>query len=344
MRISRLLAWAAFSLAGILAALSPAAAQSVADFYKGKQIKLIVGQPSGNRGDVVARLVGKHMTRFIPGNPQIVPQNMPAAGTLAAANFIYNVAPRDGTAFGVFSRSIPVQAIMGQEGTQYDPRRYGWLGSPEGVEQICLAYETAAVKTVEDLFTTELIVGGSGPTTVTNYLPIVLNSTIGTKFKLIPGYGGAGEVFLAMERGEVQGICTVMDQVLGLRPDWIGNGKARILFHSSTTPSPSMPQLPSIYKYAKTDEQRQVIFFVNSGTEFGRPFATPPEVPTDRLQALRQAFATTLKDPEFLAEAKKIDFDPVYISGEAMDKLVADIYATPKNLIDRASELMGFTK
>jgi tripartite-type tricarboxylate transporter receptor subunit TctC len=333
----------AVALGAVMAAL-PAQAETVEEFYKGKQIKLIVGQPPGNRGDVVARLVTKHMTRFIPGNPIFVAQNMPAAGTLAAANYVYNVAPKDGTVFGVFSRAIPVQALMGQQGIQFDPRKFSWVGSPEGVEQMCLSYETSPVKTAEDLFTKELVVGGSGPTTVTNYVPIVLQSTLGMKFKLISGYAGAAEIFLAMERGEVQGICTVYDQITGFRPDWIKQKKINLLFHTSTTPSPTFPSLKSVYDFVKTDEQRQVIFFVNSGVEFGRPFAGPPEIPADRLKAVRDAFEKTLKDPEFLAEAKTIDFEPVYTSGAYMEKLVTQLYATPKPLIDKSAEMMGMEK
>jgi tripartite-type tricarboxylate transporter receptor subunit TctC len=320
---------------------SPAKAQSVEEFYKGKQLRIIIGQPPGNRGDLVARMVSKYMTKYLPGNPQIVPQNMPAAGTLAAANHIYNVAPRDGTVWGVFSRSIPVQAVMGQEGVHADPRKYGWIGSPEGVEQMCLSYKTSPIQKAEDLFEKEMIVGGSGPATVTNYVPVVAQSTLGMKFKVITGYGGAAEVFLAMERGEVQGICTVYDQITGFRPNWLKDGTIKLLFHTSTTPSPSTPGLRSIYDFVKTDEQRKVIFFVNSGVEFGRPFATPPEVPPERLKALREAFAKAIQDPEFLEEGKKIDFDPVYTSGEKMDDLVKELYATPKELIDRSAKLMG---
>jgi tripartite-type tricarboxylate transporter receptor subunit TctC len=329
---------------GLLAVVTAARAQSPEDFYKGKQITLINGNTPGDRGDVVARLLVKHLQNHIPGKPLIVSQNMPAAGTLVAANYLYNVAAKDGTVIGNFSRSIPVQSVMGQAETNYDPRKFGWLGSPETTEQICLSWNTQPVKKAEDLFTTELIVAGTGPTTVTQYLPLVAKSALGMKFNIITGYKGANEAFLAVERGEAGGACTVLNNITNAHPDWIPSGKVNVLFHTGTEPSKTLPRTPSIYDFVKNDEQKQVIFFVNSGVEFGRPFATPPGIPPERLRMFRDAFAATMADPEFLAEAKKIDLDIGYTSGERMDKLVANLFITPKDLIDKSAEIMGFRK
>ena len=337
----------ATAVAGIFLAgsglFASAAAQTAEEFYKGKQLKVIVGQPAGDRGDVIARIVSKYMSRHIPGNPVIVPQNMPGAGTFTALGYLYDVAPRDGTVFGTFSRSAPVQAVMGTATVQFDPRPMGWIGSPETVEQLCVANASSPIVKPEDLFTTELIVGGSGPGVVTVYLPKVLQTTIGMKFRIITGYKGAADTFLAMERGELQGICTVLDQIMGSQPRWIPDGKVRVLFHTSPTASPSLPGIPSVYNYVKSEEHRQLIHLVNSGVEFGRPFATPPHVPADRLRILRRAFSDALKDPEFLAEAKKIDLDVGYITGETMDTLVSDLYAVPQALVERANALMAGT-
>lgn len=328
----------------LLAVATGANAQSLEDFYKGKQVTLINGNTPGDRGDIVARLLVKHLQTHIPGKPAIVSQNMPAAGTLVAANYLYNVAAKDGTTIGNFSRSIPVQSVMGQAETNYDPRKFGWLGSPETTEQICMAWGAQPVKKAEDLFATELIVAGTGPTTVTQYLPLVAKSALGMKFNIVTGYRGAGEAFLAMERGEAGGACTVLNNIMGTHPTWIPEGKVNVLFHTGTEPSKALPKTPSIYQYVKDDEQRQVIFFVNSGVEFGRPFAAPPGIPAERLKMFREAFAAAMKDAEFLAAAKRIDLDVGYTSGERMDKLVADLYTTPKALIDKSAAIMGFNK
>ena len=330
--------------AGLGLFAAAAQAQSVEEFYKGKQLILISGNTPGDRGDIVARLMVKHLSNHIPGKPVIVAQNMPAAGGLLAANYLYNVAAKDGTVIGNFSRSIPVQAVMGQAETNYDPRKFGWLGSPETTEQICIANADAPVKKAEDLFTTELIVGGTGVTAVTQYLPLVAKSALGMKFNIVTGYKGANDAFLAMERHEVAGACTVLNNISGAHPDWLSQGKVNILFHTDTVPSMTMPKTPSLYQFVKTEEQRQVIFLVNSGVEFGRPFVTPPGIPADRFKMFREAFAAAMKDPEFMGEAKKIDLDADFTPGERMDKLVADLYATPKDVVDRAAQIMGFTK
>jgi tripartite-type tricarboxylate transporter receptor subunit TctC len=337
-RISRVFAAA---LCGLLAATA-VQAQSVDEFYKGKQLTLISGNTAGDRGDVVARLMVKHLANHIPGKPVIIVQNMPAAGGLVAANHLFNIAAKDGTIIGNFSRSIPVQAVMGQAETNYDPRKFGWLGSPETTEQLCVANADAPVQKAEDLFSKELIVGSTGPTAVTTYLPLVVQQALGMKFNIVSGYKGANDMFLAMERKETQGACTVLNNISTAHPDWIPQGKVHILFHTGTVPSTTMPKTPSIYQFVKNDEQKQVIFLVNSGVEFGRPFVTPPGVPADRFKMLREAFAAAMKDPEFIAEAKKIDLDADYTPGERMDKLVADLYATPKDQIERAAKIMGF--
>jgi tripartite-type tricarboxylate transporter receptor subunit TctC len=179
---------------------------------------------------------------------------------------------------------------------------------------------------------------------VTQYLPLVAKSALGMKFNIITGYKGANEAFLAVERGEAGGACTVLNNITNAHPDWIPSGKANVLFHTGTEPSKTLPRTPSIYDFVKNDEQKQVIFFVNSGVEFGRPFAAPPGIPPERLKMFRDAFAATMGDPDFLAEAKKIDLDIGYTSGERMDKLVANLFTTPKDLIDKSAEIMGFRK
>jgi tripartite-type tricarboxylate transporter receptor subunit TctC len=317
-----------------------ASAQSVEQFYKGKTIKLYVGVLSGARDDLWARLFLKAMQQRIPGNPTIIIQNMPGARQVVA-DYLANVAPQDGTAFGHISNNLPVQLVAEQTPVNFDVRKFNWLGGVETVEQVCLAMATAPVKKAEDLFNTELIVAGAGAGSLPNVVPTVLNNVLNTKFKLVPGYPGQSEMYLSMERAETQGACTALSSFTDVRAEWLKEGKVNILFNTGNEPPPGMPNVPSIFKFVKTDEQREIISFVTSGALIGRPFAAAPNVPAERVKALRDALTGALQDPELLAEAKRQKMEIRYSSPEQLAKLVNAVYDTPKPLVERAAKMMS---
>ena len=318
---------------------SAARSQTVEDFYKGKQIRLISGHPVGGDYDIGARLLAKYLPKHIPGQPVVFVQNMPQAASIVAANFMHNLAPRDGTVIGSFSRNFASQALMGQANIEADPRRFIWLGAFSLPSRVCVNWHTAPVKTPEDLFTHELIIAGGGAGSSLSIIPTVLNHVLGTKFKVIEGYKGINDAALAIERGEVQGVCMSYGQFNNYQ-HLIRDGKLRILFHAEETPVPEIANVPSIYDQAKTNEQRQLLRFVFSSVEFGRPYVFPPDVPNERVDALRKALTDVAKDPEMLAEAGKSKIDMTYHSPAHLERLVQSLYQTPPELIEVVKKLV----
>jgi tripartite-type tricarboxylate transporter receptor subunit TctC len=313
----------------MLSGLSGAGAQ---DFYKDKQIRLIVGFPAGNDYDLGARLLAKYLTKYIPGEPSVIVQNMPQAASVAAANYLYAQAPRDGTVLGSFSRNIVNDALTGESNVTADPRRFLWLGATSRPARVCVRWFTAPVKTPADLFTHELIVGAAGATSSLAILPTMLNKVLGTKFQIVEGYQGMGDAMLAIQRGEVQGMCASYAQ-FRIADQLIHDGKLFFLLRAEEAPIPAIPDVPSIFEYAKTTEQRALMQFVFSSTEFGRPYVFPPDVPNDRVEILRKAIATAAHDPQLLAEAANIKMDMTYNPPQSLEQLVAKLYRTPPALI-----------
>jgi tripartite-type tricarboxylate transporter receptor subunit TctC len=322
-----------------LGVVTGAQGQSAQEFYRGKQIRLISGHPVGGDYDVGARFLAKHLQKHIPGQPAVIVQNMPQAASIVAANFIANLAPRDGTLIGSFSRNFASQALMGQPNIEADPRRFVWLGAYSLPSRVCVNWHTAPVKTAADLFTQELIIAGGGAGSSLSIVPTVLNHVLGTKFRVIEGYKGITDAALAIERGEVQGVCMSYAQFNNYQT-LIRDGKLRVLFHAEETPVPELPTVPSIYDYAKTNEQRQLLRFVFSSVEFGRPYVFPPDVPRDRVDAMRQAFAAVAKDPDMLAEAAKIKIDMTFHAPGHLETLVESLYQTPPELIETVKKLV----
>ena len=316
-----------------------AEAQSDDGFYRGKTIKMIVGHPAGGDYDAGGRLLARHLSRHIPGAPTVVVENMPAAASIVAANYLYASAPKDGTVFGSFSRNLPSQAALGEPNLQADPRRFNWLGATSLPSRVCVARTDAAVKSVGDLFTHELITAGSGPGSSLSIVPTVLNHVLGTKFKLVQGYQGVPDGLIAVERGEVEGICNSLAQFTP-HADLFRDGKIRILFHAEETALPDRPEVPSIYASAKDEAQKQLMRFVFSSVEFGRPYVLPPGVPPERVAILRKAFAETVKDPELLAEAAKLKVDMTFTPPEALALLSTRLYETPKTTIETVRKLV----
>jgi tripartite-type tricarboxylate transporter receptor subunit TctC len=267
-------------------------------------------------------------------------QNLEGAGSYRAANFIYNVAPKDGTAMALIARDAVLGPLTGAPGAQFDATKFSWLGTPAIETNVCIAYHTSPVKTAHDLTEKELVVGDNGPGTGTHTYPIALNNILRMKFRIVGGYPSSADVFLAMERGEVQGICESLDSIKLRQPNWIPNGTISLLFQGGIKPNPELKDVPFVVDLAQKPEDKQAIEFLYAGQGIGRPFVAPPGLPPDRLKMVQDAFAATMKDPDFIAETKlrKLNLDPS--DGEQLEALVKKTYATPKPIIDRIAKLI----
>jgi tripartite-type tricarboxylate transporter receptor subunit TctC len=313
--------------------------QGTPDFYRNKQMRLIVGHAVGNDYDVGARLLAKYLPRYIPGQPSIIVQNMPQAASIVAANYVYAQAPRDGTAIGSFSRNFPIQAMLGHPHVDADPRRLQWLGATSFPGRICAVWHTLPVKTPTDLLTREVIVGGTGAGSSLAILPTVFNHVLGAKFRIVEGYRSTQEVILAAERGEVQGLCASLAQFRNY-DRLIREGKLRIILRAEEAAMPELPDLPSVYDYAKTEEQRQFMRLVFSSVEFGRFYVFPPEVPKERVDLLRRSIAAAVKDRELVAEADRMKLDMSYRAPDHLERIVANLYATPPAVVEAVKKLV----
>jgi tripartite-type tricarboxylate transporter receptor subunit TctC len=314
-------------------------AQAAPDFYKNKQIRIIVGHAVGNDYDLAARFLARYLPKYIPGQPSIVVQNMPQAASIVAANYLYAQAPPDGSVLGSFSRNLPSQALLGQANIEADPRRFNWLAATSLPVRVCIRSQAAPVETPADLFTRELIVGGAGAGSSLNILPTVFNQVLGTKFRLVLGYKGTTEAVLATERGEVQGVCASYGQFRTFEQQF-RDGKLVFLLRAEEAPIPEIPEVPSIFDHAREPEQKELMRFVFASTEFGRPYVFPPGVPKERVALMRKAFADALKDPELVAEAARIKLDMTYRSPDHLERLVTRLYATPPAMIETVKKLV----
>jgi tripartite-type tricarboxylate transporter receptor subunit TctC len=327
---------------GILTALAVTPALAQAPSLAGKNVTMVIGFGPGGGYDLWGRVVARHIGKHLPGNPSVVPQNMPGAGSYNAANHIYNIAPKDGTVMGIIARDAALGPITGATGARFDPTKLTWLGTPTTETNVCIASNTdkVKVKTVDDLYTKELIVGDTGVGTGTHSYPKALNALLGMKFKIIGGFPSSSDVFLAMERGEVDGICESLDSVSGKRPEWLPQKKVTILFQGGEQPNPELKGIPFVNDLAKNADDKTAIEFLYAGQGIGRPFIAPPDMPADRVKMVQDAFSATMKDPEFVADAKKqkLDVDPE--DGEHLAALIKKIYATPKPIVDKIGELI----
>jgi tripartite-type tricarboxylate transporter receptor subunit TctC len=327
----------------LLTAASAAAQDSVESFYKGRQISLIVGSSAGGGYDTYARLLARHFGGVIPGNPTVVVQNMSGAGSNRAAGYIYAVAPKDGTAIGAIFPGAVLQPLLSEVPVPHDPSKLIYLGSANSDVYVCYVRSDARVKTFKDLLTTELIVGASNPGATTYDLPLLLNSIVGTKFKIVTGYPGSREITLALDRGEVQGACGIgWTGIEQMHPDWFTQDKVRVLVQLSNKGHPDLNKrgVPLAEELAKSDDDKKVIRLVFSQGIFGRPYVLPPDVPAGRVTALRTAFMQALGDKTLHAEAEKMQLDVDAMSGDDLQKLVADLYPTPPHLIERARQAL----
>ena len=322
-------------------AATNAQAQGVADFYKGKNVDLYVGYSVGGAYDLYARLLSRHMGKHIPGNPTIIPKNMEGAGSLRLANWLYNVAPKDGTAFGIFGRGTGFDPLLGNNAAKFDATKFNWIGSANNEVSICVAWSTSGVTKFEDLLERQLVVGGTSRSADTDQFPLFLNGVLGTKMKVVTGYPGGNEVGLAMERGEVQGRCGwSWSSVKTTHKKWVDEKKFIILVQLGLDKHPDLPDVPLVVDLANTDEQRQILRLVFARQVMGRPFIAPPGLPQDRVDALRKAFMDTMRDPEYLADAEKTQMEINPVSGEKVQALVKEEYATPPAIAKKAASYL----
>ena len=315
-------------------------ADGVAKFYQGKQVKFILGHDVGGDYDIGGRLLARYLVKYVPGYPSTVVQNMPGANSLVATNYLFNVAPKDGTVIGSFSRNIPSDAVRGLRNLKATPTQFGWIGATSKPSRICIAEAATGVDSVEILLNRPLIVGGTGTGGIQSFIPNAVNRLLGTKFKVVEGYKGHSDLMIALERGEINGLCSVLDLLLASHDESIKAGKYKVLFHTEETALSELPSTPSIFSYVSSDRDQQVLRLLFSSAVFGRPYATPPDVPTERLQALRLAFDKAVEDAEFLAEAKRLQLDVRAKTGDELARLVALLQETPQDVVVAANEIV----
>jgi tripartite-type tricarboxylate transporter receptor subunit TctC len=333
---NRLIAAFAFMLAALAA---PAHADPVEDFYKGRTITVLIGYSPGGSYDSAGRVLARHMGRYIPGNPLLVPQNMPGAGTLNLVNYLYNVAPKDGTAFGIFARGMAMEPLIGGTNTKFDATKLTWIGSAANEISLCATFASSPIKTWHDALTKDFTVAGNGSGSDPDVFANVLRNAFGVKNRLISGYPGSAEISLAMERGEIDGRCGwSWSSIKAEKAQWLAEHKLNLIVQLALEKAPDLPNVPLITELATDNRQRQILKLIFSRQTMGRPFAGPPGIPADRAEALRKAFDLTMKDPEFLAEAQTRGLEINPVSGHDVEKLIAELYATPKDLVTEARE------
>jgi len=331
----------ALAFAALLTGLIPAHAQSVEDFYKGKSITLAIGFTPGGGYDLYARHLARHMGKYIPGRPTIVPQNMAGAGSLRAANFIYSAAPKDGTAFGTFARTTGLNPLL-ESGATFDGTKFTWLGSVTNDISLCVTWHTSKANTWENFLKYPTNLGGQAPSSEPDIFANLYKNVFGAPIKLVPGYPGTNEITLAMERGEVDGLCGLSWSTIQTRHlPWLKEKKINLLVQASFKKDPEIGNVPLVMDLTKDNEKLQILKLILAAQEMARPFAAPPDIPRDRAAALIAAFDATMKDAEYLADAKKSRIDVNPVSGGDIDKLLAELYATPKDVIQKASQAIA---
>jgi tripartite-type tricarboxylate transporter receptor subunit TctC len=318
-----------------ISTIAPCAAQTPEQFYKGKQIELAIGYPPAGSNDIYARLLARHLGKHIPGNPTVVPQNRPGAGSFLTLGYVYNVAPKDGTVIGIGAPTAPLDEKLGTQGVRFKSAEFNWIGRIDSLINMVFLWHTSPVKTIEDAFKTEAKLSGTGVGSTVSIYPTVMNNVLGTKFKLIMGYKGSNDAQLAVERGEVEGHSTSWTAVKVAHPDWRPDKKINVVVQFSVKRHPEMADVPTVVELARNDEQRQILRAVVNAAEIGTAFFTTPGAPPDRVEALRRAFDATMKDPEFLAEADRTKLTVGPLAGEDLQKLVAEVSGLTPELTEK---------
>jgi len=318
-------------------AASPAGADAISDFYKKSRVKVIIGFPPGGGFNRGGRVVGRHIGKYIPGNPRIIVQNMPGGGSLRSLNWLSNKAPKNGTVIGHFHSSAMREAFIGAAGVHFDPRKLYWLGSYLRERAVTFVRADSGIKTIQDVFKKPVIVGGTSPRSGGGIYPRILNNVLGTKFKVVVGYGSTGESTLAMERGELQGVGSwSWSQLRDRRPKWIKDKVVNVLVQLAVKPHKDLPNVPTVIELAKTEEDRQVLESIFAWAELGRPFVSPPGTDPKRGAALRKAFITMVGKKDFEKDINIASLEVDAVVGKDAEALLAKLYAYPKSVVDRA--------
>lgn len=323
------------------AALTSARADNVAEFYRGKYVNLIIGFSVGGGYDLYARVLAQHIGKHIPGNPTIVPQTMTGAGSLRAAQHIYNVAPKDGLTFGTFSRMAAIDPLI-EEKVLFDSSKFTWLGSITNDVTTCVTWHSSAVKTYKDFLTTPSVFGAQAPGSEIDIFASLYKNVLGAKVRLADGYPGTNEIMLAMERGEVDGVCGLAwTTIKAQRANWITEKKINVLIQNAARKEPELADVPMILDQTTDPKKLQILQLFVATHDFARPFAAPPEIPADRRNALIQAFDTTMTDLEFLAEAKARNIDVSPVNSKSLTDMIAKLYMTPKDVLEKAAAIIA---
>ncbi len=339
--MNRRTALAAIGMAAFMGIGFEASAQSVEEFYKGKTVELYIGYSVGGGYDTYARTIARHIGKHIPGNPTVVPVNMDGAGSLRMTNWLYEAAPQDGTVFGTFARAAPFDPLFGNQEATFDALKFNYIGSANNEVSLCTAMARTGIETFDDLKEQELIIGGTGDTADTVQFPKVLNAVFGTKMRIINGYPGGNDVVMAMERQEVDGRCGwSYSSIISGNADWLKNGDVNLLMQLSTSKHPELPDVPLVMDLVENPADRKLLNLMFARQTLGRPYAAPPGVPEDRVEALRAAFMATMQDPEFLAEAKAQDLEITPVDGATVQSLVEEVYQSDPEVIARLNEIL----
>jgi tripartite-type tricarboxylate transporter receptor subunit TctC len=323
----------ALAAALLLAIGSPASAQ--ADFA-GKSLKFYIGTGPGGGYDTYGRLVARHIGRHLPGSPSVLAQNMPGASSLTLTNYLYNSAPRDGTALGIINQAMPTEQYLDIGNANYDSGRFNWIGRVSSAVEMAIVWHTVPVGTIADVRARETIMGGTGPTSSTVFIPYLLDNLAGMKFKVITGFNGTTEIALAMERGEVEGSATPLESLASYRADWVRDRKIRILLQYTAVRDPDLGDIPTMVELGQTEEARRILGFYASAAEIGRSIVAPPALPQPIVAALRRAFDDMLRDPVFLDEARRSGIALKPMGGERLQELVLQVANFPPALLEKA--------
>jgi tripartite-type tricarboxylate transporter receptor subunit TctC len=328
------LGFAAAVLVGT-ASVTPVFAQSAEQFYRGKTVNVYIGFAPGGSYDYFGRLLARHYGQHLPGHPNVVAQSMPGAGSFKAANYIYAVAPKDGTAMGIATQTIALEEALGTPGVMYKSAEFNWIGRGTAIVEVTLTWHTSKAKTIEDAKMYETPVAGTGSGSPSEGYPKLINAIAGTKFKVITGYPGSTDGMLAAEKGEVDGALTSWNTLRISKQDWLRDKKINLLVQYTLERESDLADVPTIVELGKTPVDKQVLAFYASGAAVGRSFMAPPGMTADRVKMMRTAFDDMLKDPEFLAEIdkSKAEFKP--LSGDKLQELIASSANAPKEVIDK---------
>jgi tripartite-type tricarboxylate transporter receptor subunit TctC len=325
----------------LLFLLASETAQAQADFYRGKTITVTTSTGAGGTYDLVARLIARHMPRHIPGNPSMIVQNMPGGGNVLATNYIFGIAPKDGTAIASIHSAMPLHQVLDGAGVRYDAARFGWIGSTGPQNEVILVWHTAGVRTIAQATEREVVLGGTGAGSGIVIIPLVMNSLLGTRFKVVMGYRTSEDVNLGLQRGEVEARAFGFASILSQHLDWLTEKKVAFLAQAGARREPLLPEVPLLTELARTDEQRRIMQLVSSAPALGQPYVAPPGVPADRFGVLRAAFAATLGDPAFLADAERMRFGIEAMSGEEAERIVRATIDAPAGVIAKAKAAIG---